>query len=793
VTAMSTTSPNGYLTDSVGAWTWHPRSGRLEMAPNMAQLINQTGACAGDQLGDFLNCVIPADRDRVEAELQRARRAPLEFTVEFAVEWQGGIHRTFEMRGLAGPDGAVRGVLWDASEAQRLLTDLTRKSRQTEQYLFAFRAARVSAWSLHVATGRLELDGVGEDLLGVVPGSFDGTLAAFLANVLPGDRDRVRRELEEALASGDRFTLELRTLGGDVSQRWLRLIGQVFRNAVGDPVRAAGTTQDVTAELEARLALQRYADELDAARKVAEAASQAKAQFLANMSHEIRTPMNAVIGMTSLLLDSELDSQQRDFTDIIRSSGDHLLTVINDILDFSKIEAGKLELERSSVDLHAVLEEAMDLVSVRAAQKRIELAFLFDPGVPEAVLADVGRLRQVLINLLSNAIKFTDQGEVFVQISAQPVAPGAALHEVHFAVRDTGIGIAQGRMNRLFQAFSQVDESSTRRYGGTGLGLAISQQLVRLMDGRVWVESELGVGSTFHFTIRAEAAPISQPQVPVNPAAVDMTGRRVLIIDDNATNRRIARTYVTQWRMEATDFAAPDTALEVLRRGEVFDIALLDYQMPDVDGVELARAIHALPRCADLPLVLLSSVGMTRTELRGAEDEFKAIVTKPIKPSFLFDAMVNALANVPRRVNVRRNEGFESGLAERHPLRVLVAEDNPFNQKVALLLLKRLGYTADVAADGREAIRALERQPYDVVFMDVQMPELDGLATTREILARWPPERRPRVVAMTANASTEDRHACLQAGMDDYISKPVTAHALTDALKRAIVTRGPAE
>ena len=784
------------LGHSAGLWSWHPATGRLEMAPHMARLINAQGACGGGSLGDFLTCLAPDDRDRVEAELQRALRDGSDLQVEFQVQWTSGIARGFEMRGAPqghGDGARFDGVIWDASESLDVRRELQRKAHSGEQYLFAFRAARVSAWTYKVQGQRYSFDGVGEDLLGFVPGGFDGRYESFLAAVAEDDRERVARAFDKALASGDRFSLDFRVPVPDGDGvRWMRSLGLVFRNASGRAVRAAGTTQDVTFEIEARLAMERTARELEKARQVAEAATAAKAQFLANMSHEIRTPMNAVIGMTSLLLDTPLNPQQRDFADTIRSSGDHLMTVINDILDFSKMEAGKLELEHSVVSLHGCREEALDLVAVRAAQKGIALAYLFDPGAPESVYGDLGRLRQVLLNLLSNAVKFTEHGEIFVGVRSLPPAPEARLGEVQFSIRDTGIGIPEDRIDRLFHAFSQVDESSTRRFGGTGLGLAITRQLVTLMGGRIWVESVPGQGSTFHFTMPAEVAPPQARALPASSAAVDFSGRRVLIVDDNATNRRIARTYVGQWRMDPIDVATPEAALDLLRRGEEFDVAVLDYQMPGLDGVQLARAIHALPRQRRLPLVLLTSVSVGRHELAGAESDFKVILHKPIKPSFLFDALAQALVDAPRRAGLRQNApAWESDLARRYPLRVLLAEDNAVNQKVATLMLSRLGYQCDVAANGLEAIQALERQPYDLVLMDIQMTELDGLSATREIRRRWPAGERPRIVAMTANASPEDRQSCLDAGMDDYVSKPVTPATLTEALKRTIARDNP--
>ena len=713
----------------------------------------------------FEQILHPEDRERVLADHAAAfERGDDRWSWQFRLIAADGRTVWVHDEAVVVKDGAgvpqyVQGFMMDVTEERNAAAEIRRQKQYFEALVDASPVAIVVMDREEVVTG---WNPAAERLFGYAPADAVG---AHIDDLLFSEARR---------AEGKESTIEARDRGRShrLAQRMRRDGTMVDVELVVVPLRLDG-------EHVGYYAIYHDITELEAARRDAAAANEAKSAFLAAMSHEIRTPMNAIIGMSGLLVDTSLADDQREYAETIRVSSEALLTIINDILDFSKIEAGRVELEHLPFAPHRVIEGALDVLASAAAARGVELAYAPDADLPPALVGDAGRLRQILLNLLSNAVKFTEQGEVVLGVAGEACADGR--REITITVRDTGIGIPPDRMDRLFQSFSQVDASVSRRYGGTGLGLAISRRLAELMDGSLTAESSgvPGEGSTFTLRFRAALAPDGVVDVPALPPGA-IAGKRALIVDDNATNRRILELQVQRWGMSARSTEHPAEAIEWVRDGEAFDVALLDFHMPEMNGGALATALSELRRSPVLPVVILSSTGTVER----VSAAVVATLTKPIKPSALHDALAEALGTPSERPRPAGPTEPAQRLADDHPLRILLVEDNAMNRRLATILLDRMGYAADVATNGLEAIEALERATYDVVLMDIQMPELDGLEATRRIRSRWPDGARPRIVALTANAMAEDRAATIEAGMDDYLSKPIRPDELTDALRR---------
>ena len=674
-------------------------------------------------------------------------------------------------------------------------------SDREERYELAVSGTNDGIWDWNLQTNEVYYSPTWMRIVGYQDNLLPNILSTWSGNIHPDDLEAFIQDVKAHLeGKTELYENTHRIKHQDGNYVWIFAKGKCIRDKQNQPYRLVGTITDITGK-------KRAEDELRIAKEAAEIANRTKSEFLATMSHEIRTPMNAVIGMAGLLLDTPLNPQQQDFVEVIRNSGDSLLILINDILDFSKIESDKLDLEEQPFNLRTCIEECLDLLAPRATEKKLELAYLIDPQTPEVIVGDITRLRQILVNLLSNGVKFTETGEVVVSVTASPENPDLNCSEkrycpiphqtecthpntpcpifytIQFAVKDTGIGIPGDLRNRLFKPFSQVDASTTRYYGGTGLGLAISKRLTEIMGGTMWVESEVGVGSTFFFTIVSLAVPNSSCLEQENGTQKLLQNKHLLIVDDNATNRQVLTVQSESMGMISQAVSSGYEAINILQSGEKFDLAIIDIQIPGMDGITLAREIRKLGSCQELPIVFLSSLAQELSNTR-ANINATTYLNKPIKQSQIEKVLVGIMKGNIVDGKPKSQTESDVKLAETLPLKILLAEDNVVNQKVAINILKNLGYRADIAANGLEVLAALYRQSYDVVLMDVQMPEMDGITATRQICAEWEKEKRPCIIAMTANAMEGDRERCLGAGMDDYISKPVRREALSTALSK---------
>ena len=756
----------------IGFWRVDLAAGKLIWSDRVFTIHGVTPEEYVPELDSAIEFYHPDDRPLVEKAVNNAieNKVPFSFELRLVQKTEFESVRWVRSRGRVqlGTDNQPISIFG-------IFDDISEQKTNEQQIELLLSGAQIGLWDWDLERGRIFINDIAWGILQGTSGEkrYPLTSTQFLDRIHPDDRDRIQLAHNRAFEDDEFLDVEFRYLNKIDEYQWLRTLGKVVdRHADHTPRRMLGQMLDISKS-------RQIEEDLNAALVLAEQnailakeASRYKGEFLATMSHEIRTPMNGVIGMTSLLSGTELNEEQRDYVNIIRTSGDSLLSIINDILDFSKIDAGKLSLEEHPFDLRSCVSDAIDLVAAMASQKGLELLFYVDHSVPRIITSDITRIRQVLVNLISNAIKFTDQGEIFITVASEPLPEDTC--KLTFSIMDTGIGIPPERLDSLFEAFTQVDASTTRKYGGTGLGLAISAQLARMLGGGLTVESELGVGSTFQFSMvaRGEA---SWQEIDYKL----LKGKNALVVDDNNTHLSLITTFLENWEMESMTASSGADAIELIKEGRHFDVAIIDFQMPGMDGITLARTLKNNISIPDLPFIMLSSLNDRQVYANGSIAQW---LTKPTKPEQLHKSLSTIFGNSQNALN-HTDSGKSDSKDALGSLRILLADDNRINQKVALRMLDQMGCLVDAVSNGAEAVQSVALVHYDFILMDVMMPEMDGLEATR-LIRKTPGIHQPVIIALTANAMEEDRQICLNAGMDDYLPKPIKTKMLEEMLLR---------
>ena len=771
---------------SFGIWQTILDSDIVSLTAGAARLSGLPPVATQRKVEELLLLIHPEDRDLANYSAMNAIAARTGFECEYRVAQPDGSYRWHRNRGklidVPGLPARMMGAIIDVHEEKVMLERL---EEYADRSTLAEDIAGFGVWEVDVPTMTMSLSAGASALSGFERDARRCTGVEIMERVHPDDRAMVGMAIERAVLKGESYRVECRVSLATGEERWIRSQGRP-KQANG-AMRITGAIIDITRE---KLLL----DQLDESRVKAEAAAEAKSEFLANMSHEIRTPMNGVIGMTGLLLDTPLTPEQRDYAETVRSSGNALLTIVNDILDFSKVEAGKLAIDPFAFDLRRLLDEVADMVAPKANERRIELLVRYAPDMPGHFVADADRIRQVVANLASNAVKFTHEGHVLISAECESQDESGAM--VRIAVSDTGIGIPREKLGTLFEKFSQADTSTTRRYGGTGLGLAISKRLVELMGGSIDVESEEGRGSTFAF--RLHLALDDQAKIAPAPTSV-LKGLRVLIVDDNTVNRRVIHEQISSWGMRNGDYASAEHTIDALHAahaaGDPYHVVIADSQMPGMDGVALASAVKRSPVLRDTVYIMLTSASQWKEHQSLVGSTVDACLVKPVRHTRLMNAIVTQWA---RRIDIVGDASGEqrpattpvaNGQFADLGARVLVVEDNAVNQKVAMMLLTKLGVRVDVAGHGREAIEMVTMLPYDLIFMDCQMPEMNGFEAAAAIRRLAGPKSQVPIIAMTADVVAGVHERCSASGMDDFVPKPVDVPSIAAALQTWLVDR----